>query len=83
MKTPSNIWLLAPSMLGNVFPSESIDQIVQLNFPRNPGHRCPNIQFVSSDKRRFAQKFLCSLRASTAPFQYKWGPPSGIDGGPT
>jgi hypothetical protein len=39
MKTPSNIWLVAPLMLGNVFPSESIGQIVRLNFPRNPGHR--------------------------------------------
>ena len=39
--------------------------------------------FQRSNKRRFAQKLLCSLRASTAPFQNKWGPPSGIDGGPT
>ncbi|MGB9018731.1 MAG: hypothetical protein WCC77_13920, partial [Pseudolabrys sp.] len=39
MKTSSYIWIFALLMLGNVFPSESIGQIVRLNFPRNPGHR--------------------------------------------
>jgi hypothetical protein len=39
MKTPSYIRLLALLIFGNVFPSELIGKIEQLNLLRNPGHR--------------------------------------------